>query len=135
METRVPARLSATEGRRFGFTLGAAFAVLAGALWLRGRHPAAIVALALGAALLVAATVLPAQLGPVRAAWLGLGTALSRVTTPIFMGVVYFVVIAPIGLLMRIRGRNPLTRHRRPGTVWVLRPVEARSRHDMNRQF
>jgi len=135
METRVPARLSPSEGRRFGFTLGGAFAVLAAVLWLRGRHPAAIVALALAAVLLFAATALPSRLGPVRAAWLGLGSALSRVTTPIFMGVVYFVVITPTALLMRLRGRNPLVRHRRPGTVWVLRPVEARSRRDMNRQF
>jgi hypothetical protein len=127
--------LSPGEGRRFGFTLGAAFAVLGGVLWLRGRHPAAIVALGLGAVLLSAAVALPSRLGPVRAAWLGLGTALSRVTTPIFMGVVYFVVITPIGVLLRLRGRNPLTRHQRPGTVWVLRPVEARSRRDMNRQF
>ena len=135
MEARVPARLSPAEGRRFGFTLGAAFFVLGGVLWWRGRQPAATVALALASALLLAAVVVPSRLGPVQRAWLGLGAALSRVTTPIFLGVVYFGVIAPIGLLMRLRGRNPLTLHRRSATYWVLRPVEARSRMDMNRQF
>ena len=135
MEARVPARLSPAEGRRFGFTLGAAFFVLGGVLRWRGREPAATVALALAGALLLAAVVMPSRLGPVQRAWLGLGAALSRVTTPIFLGVVYFGVIAPIGLLMRLRGRNPLTLHRRSATYWVLRPVEARSRMDMNRQF
>jgi hypothetical protein len=135
VEARVSARLTSAEGRRFGLTVGAAFVVLGGVLWYRGRHPGDIVALALGGALLLAALAVPSWLGPVRSAWLGLGTALSRVTTPIFMGVIYFVVITPIGLLMRLRGRNPLTRSRGPGTIWVLRPLEARSRRDMHRQF
>ena len=135
MEARVPARLSPAEGRRFGFTLGAAFLVLGGVLWWRDREPAATIALVLAGALLVASVVVPSRLGPVQRAWLGFGAALSRVTTPIFLGVVYFGVISPIGLLLRLRGRNPLTRHRRPVSCWVLRPVEARSRRDMERQF
>jgi len=127
--------LSPAEGRRFGFTLGAAFLVLGGALWWRGREPAATIALVLAGALLVASVAVPSRLGPVQRAWLGFGAALSRVTTPIFLGVVYFGVISPIGLLLRLRGRNPLRRHRRPVSCWVLRPVEARSRRDMERQF
>jgi hypothetical protein len=127
--------LSPAEGRRFGFTLGAAFLALGGVLWWRGREPAATIALALAGALLLATVVAPSRLGLVQRVWLGFGATLSRVTTPIFLGVVYFGVIAPIGVLLRLRGRNPLTRYRRPGTSWVLRPVEARSRRDMERQF
>jgi saxitoxin biosynthesis operon SxtJ-like protein len=135
MEARVPARLSPAEGRRFGFTLGAAFSVLGGLLWWRGREPATVVALGLACVLLLAGLVVPSRLEPVRRAWLGLGAVLSHITTPIFMGVVYFGVIAPIGLLLRIRGRNPLQRHRSITTCWVPRPEAARSRRDMARQF
>jgi len=127
--------LSPAEGRRFGFTLGPAFLVLGGVLWWRGREPAAAVAVTLGAVLFLAAAAVPSRLGPVQRAWLGLGAALSRITTPIFLGVVYFGVITPVGVLLRLRGRNPLMRYRSPGTSWVLRPVEARSRRDMERQF
>jgi hypothetical protein len=107
---------------------------LGGALVWRGRA-AAPVALALGLALLAAGLAVPTRLGPLHRAWMGLGVGLSRVTTPIFLGVVYFAVIMPIGLLLRARSRNPLTRHRSGASCWVPRPVNARSRRDMERQF
>ena len=135
MEAGVPARLSPAAGRRFGLTVGGAFLVLGVILRWRAREPAAAVALTLAATLLLAGVVAPSRLGPVRNAWLGLGAALSRITTPIFLGIVYFGVIAPIGLWLRVRGRNPLSRNRRPATCWVVRPVEARGRRDMERQF
>jgi hypothetical protein len=37
-----------------------------------------------------------------------LAHALSKVTTPIFMGIVYFVVLTPIGFIRRSFGGNPL---------------------------
>ena len=41
---------------------------------------------------------------------MGLAHAISKVTTPIFMGVVYFVVITPIGFIRRRAfGSNPLS--------------------------
>ena len=134
MATPVPARLTAAEGRRFGFRLGAAFLAFGGLLWWRGRAGAPGV-LIIGLALLLAAVAIPGRLGPIRRAWLGLGAAISPVTTPIFLGVVYFGAILPIGLLLRARGRNPLTRYRSLSSCWVPRPVEARSRRDMERQF
>jgi len=130
----VPARLSLVEGRRFGLTLGAAFVALGGLLWWRGRAAAPVI-LALGLVLITAGVVLPTRLGPLHRAWMGFGAALSRITTPIFLGVVYFGAILPIGLLLRARGRNPLTRHRGDASCWVPRPADARSRRDMERQF
>lgn len=134
MAAPVPARLTTAEGRRFGFTLGAAFVVLGGLLLWRGRAAAPAV-LALGVLLLAAALAVPTRLGPLQRAWLGLGAAISRVTTPIFLGVVYFGAILPIGLLLRALGRNSLSRHRPTASCWVPRPAEARSRRDMERQF
>jgi hypothetical protein len=135
LETRVPARLSPAEGRRFGLTVGAAFLVLGGVFWWRQREASATVALALGGALLLAGILTPSRLGPVRRAWLGLGAALSRITTPVFLAVVYFGVIAPVGLVLRASGKNPLTRARRLGTAWVPRPEGTRSRRDLEHQF
>jgi len=65
----------------------------------------------LGTVLLAAGAAIPARLGPVYRAWMGLAQAISRVTTPVFMGVVFFAVLTPMGLVMRLFGRNPI-RHR-----------------------
>ena len=134
MAKRVPTRLSVAAGRQFGLTVGAAFLILGGLLAWRGRAVAPVI-LALGAVLVVAGLAAPSRLGPVQRAWLTLGEIISRVTTPVFLGIVYFGAIAPIGLLLRAFHRNPLTRQRRAATAWVPRAADARSRHDMERQF
>ena len=94
---RIPARLSPAEGRKFALTVGAAFVALAGFTWWRGHQKVATVAGALGAAFIVAGLLAPGQLGLVYRGWMAFGLALSKITTPIFMGVVYFLVISPIG--------------------------------------
>jgi hypothetical protein len=97
MAAGVPARLTAAAGRKFGFTVGFAFLGIGLLLYWRGKTTKAAVVLSLATLLIAAALVAPTQLGPVERAWMALARAMSKVTTPIFMGIVYFLVIAPIG--------------------------------------
>jgi hypothetical protein len=131
---RIQARLSTAEGRKFAFTVGAAFLVLAGIIRWRGGSTVPVVFASLGAALLLAGLLVPAHLGPVQRAWMGLAHMISRVTTPILMGIVYYLTVLPIGLFMRAAGRNPLVRAERAGGFWVQRPADGR-RGDLKRQF
>ena len=102
MAERVPAGLTAAEGRKFGLTVGIAFLVLGSfAIW-RGKQRTAMVLLSLGGVLVVAGLVVPTLLGPVEKAWMGLAHMISKVTTPIFMGIVYFLVMTPIGFIRRM---------------------------------
>lgn len=134
MAARVPARLSVAEGRRFGLTVGTAFALLGAVAWWRGHGLAAGIAVGVGVALMIAALVLPTRLGPIYRFWMGLAAAMSKVTTPIVMGIVYFVVVTPIGLLRRLAGKNSV--RRQPATTfWVSRSADAERRVGMDRQF
>ena len=143
MAARVPARLSpangqafsAAEGRRFGLTVGGAFLALAALFWWRDHPTRGAVAAALGGALVVAGLVIPARLGPVFRGWMRLGHAISRVTTPLILGIVYFLVIAPFGLVRRALGRNALTRPETGGGYWVDRTPIPGPRSDLTRQF
>src|SRR5438093_11743421 len=92
MAARIPARLTAVEGRRFGLTVGGAFLVLAAlALW-RHRPVTLAVFATLGGVLGTAGLVLPTRLGPVFRAWMVFAERLSRITTPIFLALVYYAV-------------------------------------------
>ena len=136
MAERVPARLTPAEGRKFGLTVGIAFSVLAAISWWRGHAIPPMVLGGLGAVLVFAGLVLPAHLGPVQKAWMALAHAISKVTTPIFMGIVYFGVMTPTGLVMRALGKNPLKRTEdSDGGFWISRPEGARRSHSMERQF
>ena len=88
-----------------------------------------------GTLLIAAALVAPSRLGPLRRAWLAVGEGIGKVTTPLFLGIIYFGAIAPIGLLLRAFHRNPMKRRRLATTAWVPRTAETRSRRDMERQF
>ena len=131
---RVPARLSPREGRRFGVTVGLAFGLFAAISYWRGHETAPMVLAALGGALLLAGIAIPGQLGPVYRAWMGLALLLSRVTTPIFMGLIYFVALTPTSIVMRLLGRNPLERKPVDDSYWVTRDA-AREPGSMSRQF
>jgi hypothetical protein len=135
LEKGVPARLTPVEGRRFAFPVGAAFILLAGLVLWRGHTPAAWVFGTLGAALLLAGLTVPGRLGPVYRSWMRFALLLSKVTTPVFMGIVFFLVIAPIGLVMRLLGRNPLVREPGNGSYFVPRPDGPGRRSDLERQF
>jgi hypothetical protein len=130
----IPARLTPAEGRKFAFTVGAAFLVIAAIFWWRDREWLMIAAGSLGAALGLAGLLVPGRLGPVHRAWMRLALLISKVTTPVFMGITYFLVIAPSGLLMRALGKNPIVHQETGGSFWLSRP-EGRKRSDLTRQF
>jgi hypothetical protein len=128
---------SAARGRRFAITLFVAFGVLASIAAWRGRDTALLVFGSLAAAIAIAALVAPASLQPVERAWMSFAHALSRITTPIFMGIVYFVLLTPVGVIRRAAGRNALVRKAVDDSYWVPRTASEpeRLRRRMERQF
>ena len=130
----ISARLSPAEGRKFAFTVGAAFLVFGAIAWWRGHPNASTVLASVGGVLGVMGIAVPERLGPVLAAWMGLAHLISKVTTPVFMGVVFFLVITPTSLLMRLFGKLPLRAPRGVATYWITRAPDAR-RSDITRQF
>lgn len=134
MAQTVHARLSPREGRKFALTVGAAFLVLAGLAWWRGKHATAAVLGSLGILLSVAGLVIPTRLGPVQRGWMGIAHAISKVTTPIVLAVIYFGVIAPAGFVMRLFGRKTLERKADTTTYWVTRE-RTRAPDQMQHQF
>ncbi len=134
MAARISTRLTVAEGRRFGLTVGAAFLGLGGVAWWRGRERTGAVFAAIGALLIAGALLAPARLGPIYRAWMASAHGLSRVTTPLVLGVVFYCVLTPVGVLRRLLGASPL---RRPqgASGWVPRPPATRRRMDLERQF
>jgi hypothetical protein len=121
------------EGRRFGLVVGGAFLALAALSFWRGRTIVAISVLGtLGFVLVVWGTFAPARLAVPYRLWMGLARVLAPIMTPVFMAVMYFVVLTPIAIIRRLLGGNPLVARGADG-YWVERPRGHRS--SMERQF
>ena len=121
-------RLSKAELRKFGLTVGGAFVVLGGISWWRGHELPPRVLWTLAALLIVPGAIAPAVLGPVHRVWMAFATVLGHVNTRIILTALFYLVMTPIGLIMRLF-RDPLDRslRDRSTTQWIKRephPVE-----------
>jgi Kef-type K+ transport system membrane component KefB len=104
-------KLDAKGLRKFGLTTGAivvalfgiGFPLVFGFAW--PLWPWLV-----GGVLALWALVAPASLDPIYHGWMRIGLLLSKVTTPIIMGAVFFLVISPVALVMKLARRDPMRR-------------------------
>jgi hypothetical protein len=101
---------STSELRNFGLLLGAlVVAVFAGLPFFR-RHEISGWPWLAAAALWIPALARPAALSYPHRGWARLAEALGWLNTRIILSLLYFVVIVPIGMVMRLAGRDPMKR-------------------------
>ena len=96
--------------RSFGLLVGGVFGVIGLWPWLvRGQGTRAW-ALALCAVLVGPALVVPRVLGPAHRLWMVLAEVLGWINTRILLSVVFFALITPMGVAMRLLGKDPMRR-------------------------
>ena len=115
-------RSEGPSDRGFGFIFAGFFLALALAPMLR-HGGIRIWPLAASGLFAVVAAVLPAWLRGMNRAWMRLARLLSRVTNPIVLGVLFFLVFTPIGLCRRLFGADPLRLRFDPAasSYWIRR--------------
>jgi len=121
--------MSHKQERQFGFLFAAVFTIIA--FWpLWPLHAPKIWWLAGAGGWVAAALICPRLLAPLRKAWMAFGHVLGWINSRIILGVVFFVVVTPIGLVMRLFGKD-LLRMRTPktSTYWIQRdkPLDPQS--------
>lgn len=61
-------------------------------------------------------------LKPLNKLWMGFGLILGKAISPIVMGVIFFIIFTPIGVLMRVFGRDELhINFKYKDTYWIKR--------------
>ena len=125
-----------SSDRSFGIVFAVFFALLGlSPLWK--HHPVRPWALALSGLFLIISTLRPAWLHPLNQTWIRLGLLLGRVVNPIVMGLLFFIVVAPIGIILRLLGKDPLrlsldaTLH----SYWIDRQPPGPAPETMSNQF
>ena len=112
--------------RHFALTTGGIVAGLFGVLlpWLLGlgwpRWP-----WVLAAVLAIWGLAAPTSLRPVYRGWMRFGQLAGRVTTPVILGLVFFVLFVPIALGMRLARHDPLRRKLDPAAETYRVPSRA----------
>jgi hypothetical protein len=123
-----------TQLRNFGLIVGGIFGLIA--VWPVVRGGGVrwwLVALAL--ALIGPALVAPRVLAPAQRIWMTIGDVLGWVNTRIVLGLIFFGVVTPTGLVLRLTGRDPMQRRFDPQAATYRVPARSRPGEHMKRQF
>ena len=69
--------------------------------------------------------------------WLKLGLVLHRIVNPVIMAILFYGTLLPIGLLMRLLGKDPLRLRldKKAVSYWLTRSDERPPSEAMRQQF
>lgn len=127
---------AAPSERKFGLTLGAIFALIA-VVKAFERSEWSFVWGALAGVLIGCALLRPRLLAAPNRLWLKLGLLLHRIVNPVIMALLFYGTILPVGLLMRLLGKDPLRLRldKTAATYWLPRSDERPQSEAMRQQF
>lgn len=122
--------------RHFGYLMGViALVVGVWMTWKAGWMPAntALGIVGAGVAIALAGRLLPALLRPVFKLWMMLAVVLGFIMTRVILTIVYFGIVTPIGVVMRLARRDPLAKRpdRDVDSYWIPVDRDAETREEV----
>ena len=126
-------KIKISSNRSFGLMFFVVFLIIA--LWpLKSGEDFRLWSLTLSIIFLILGILNSKFLTPLNKLWLKFGILLGSIVAPIIMGIVYFLVVTPTGLFMRLLGKDLLktNKEKNASTYWIKRD----SKHGtMKKQF
>ena len=122
-----------SSNRSFGFVFFVVFLVIS--LWpLKSQGDLRLWAFILSLIFLVLGVLNSKFLTPLNKLWHKFGIFLGSIVSPIVMGMVYFIVVTPTGVFMRLLGKDLLktSKEKHTSTYWMKRNKQQSS---MKKQF
>lgn len=131
--------IETASDRSFGLTVGAILGAIEAYRYYTDHQLdlAAYILIGIAAPLLALGAFYPPVLAPLNKLWTKLGELLFCIVNPVIMLFVYVTTIVPIGLLLRLWGKDPLRLKRDAAakSYWILRDGEGPSPESMKNQF
>jgi hypothetical protein len=128
--------IKGSSNRSFGIVFTIVFLII-GLIPLINSGPIRVWSLGLGAAFLLTSFIKPEILQPLNNLWTRFGLLLSKIMNPIILGILFFLVVTPIGMLMRIFSGNPMKPKFDPTaqSYWIKRDPPGPKPESMSDQF
>lgn len=128
--------IEGSSDRVFGLVFATFFLIIAAWPLVSGRGPRWW-AVALAVAFLVVALTKPVWLAVLNRAWMKFGLLLGKIVSPLALGVLYYAVLTPLGLIIRLAGKDSLRLKFEPEakTYWIGRTPPGPPPESMTNQF
>ena len=121
-----------SSNRSFGILFSILFALIA--FWpIINGNPLRLWLIPVSVIFLVLGLLNSKLLNPLNVVWVKFGELLGRIIAPIVMAIIYFIIITPIGLFMRLSRKDLLNlKFSKANTYWIKREKKISS---MKKQF
>ena len=124
------------QSKHFGLLLSIIFFILAVYLIFKKSIFLGQFLLILSGTFFLVSIAIPKYLNCITKLWLRFGDILGRVVSPITLGLIFFILIAPIGMLTRLFGRDELLLKRaNKRSHWLMRDKYNDKFNSFERQF
>ena len=125
-------KIKLPSNRNFGIVFSIVFLIIS--LWpLLNQNDIRIWSLIISGIFLVLGLINSKLLLPLNKIWFKFGILLGNFIAPIVMGIVYFMVVTPTGLIMRLLGKDLLNlKKNNKHTYWIKKD---NSNNDLKNQF
>ena len=113
-------KIKISSNRNFGLVFFVVLLIIA--LWpLKYESDIRLWAIILSLVFLVLGVLNSKFLSPLNKLWFKFGILLGSIVSPIVMGAVFFIVVTPIGLIMRLLGKDLLriNKNKTISTYWI----------------
>ena len=121
-----------SSNRSFGILFSIVFAIIAFWPTING-NPLRLWSIPISVIFLVLGLLNSKLLNPLNIVWVKFGELLGRIIAPIVMAIIYFIIVTPIGLFMRLIGKDLLNlKFSKANSYWIKREKKVGS---MKKQF
>lgn len=114
------------------------FFILTGCYVLYMAYPKmlAVALVVVGVLFFIVTMLSPRLLVPLNRAWYALGVLLGKIVNPLVLGVVFFIVITPTAMVIKLAGRDALRLHKKSlDSYWIDRSPAGPDSQSFKNQF
>jgi polyferredoxin len=122
--------------QKFGYTIAIFLLVVSGILYYYEKESSVLVA-AIGLMFLLITVAAPTLLKPINIIWMSFAIFLGFVSTRILLGILFYGILTPIGLVIKLTRKDPLGLEikRDKKSYWEKRSITKKDKIDYERQF
>jgi hypothetical protein len=122
--------------RKFGITIGTVLVLLGIILSIKAGNYLLFLSLA-GLVLMLASLMFPKLLRPLYIIWMSIAAVLGFIMSRIILSLVFYLVFAPVGIILRILKKDLLDRKIEPDkeSYWNMRKAENYRPEDSEKQY
>jgi polyferredoxin len=124
------------SNKKFGFFFSIIFVLISTYFFIDNKLTTTYIFFVLSVLFFATTLIKSDLLLPLNKLWMRLGLLLGMIVSPIVLGIIFYGLFTPIGILMRISGRDELRlKYKDKPSHWILRESQEEDINTFKQQF